>query len=334
METLYDAPSWAQSEFGHAAVPDARNVSRLVQMATRVAERPHAKVAAVFDSSAELEAAYDFLENDRVAPEALVASSLRATARRACALPRVLVAVDGVSLTLRDPHDTRGVGSVGDRATPARGLLAIDAVALTDDGIPLGLAAMQCWARSLQPVTRSHHQRSVAEKETRHWIEARAAIREGFRREAPDTQLVLLHDAATDAWPVLVEAMAQDAHAREITVLRAAHDRRASAPPGSPSHLWSLLRRAPDRWTIRVWIPPRGGHPARRAKLEVRARQVTLDLHLKPSSVHLPVTLWAVRVHEVGRLPAGVKRLEWVLLTDWPLRTRAAVLTAIAGEGD
>jgi hypothetical protein len=329
MNTLYDAPSWAESEFGHAAVPDARNVARLVQMAQRVAERPHAKVSAVFDAPAELEAAYDFLENDRVAPEALVASSLRATARRARDLPRVLVAVDGVSLTLRDPHDTRGTGSVGDRASCARGLHAIDAVALTEDGVPLGLAAMQCWARSLKRVTRSRHQRTVAEKETRHWIEARAAIREGFGREAPDTQLVLLHDSATDAWPVLVEAMAQDAHAREITVLRAAHDRRASAEPGSPSHLWSLLRRAPDRWTIRMRIPPRDGHPARRAKLEIRARPVTLDLRLKPSRVHLPVELWAVRVHEVGRLPAGVKRLEWVLLTDWPLRTRAAVLTAI-----
>ena len=310
-------------------MPDARNVARLVQMAQRVAERPHAKVSAVFDAPAELEAAYDFLENDRVAPEALVASSLRATARRARDLPRVLVAVDGVSLTLRDPHDTRGTGSVGDRASCARGLHAIDAVALTEDGVPLGLAAMQCWARSLKRVTRSRHQRTVAEKETRHWIEARAAIREGFGREAPDTQLVLLHDSATDAWPVLVEAMAQDAHAREITVLRAAHDRRASAEPGSPSHLWSLLLRAPDRWTIRMRIPPRDGHPARRAKLEIRARPVTLDLRLKPSRVHLPVELWAVRVHEVGRLPAGVKRLEWVLLTDWPLRTRAAVLTAI-----
>lgn len=112
MDTLYDAPSWAHSEFGHAAVPDARTVARLLQMATRVAERPHAKVSAVFDAPAELEAAYDFLENDRITAEALVASSRWATAQRARPLARVLVAVNEVSLTVRDPHNTRGVGSL------------------------------------------------------------------------------------------------------------------------------------------------------------------------------------------------------------------------------
>nr|MBK7067211.1 hypothetical protein [Deltaproteobacteria bacterium] len=40
MDTLIDPHDWAASEFGHAAIPDARNVARLVQMAQRVAARP------------------------------------------------------------------------------------------------------------------------------------------------------------------------------------------------------------------------------------------------------------------------------------------------------
>ena len=106
-------------------------------------------------------------------------------------------------------------------------------------------------------------------------------------------------------------------------------DRRASVEPGSPSHLWSLLRRAPNRTHVRLKVPSRPGRRARVAKLEVRWRQVTLDLLLKPSSVRVPVTLWAVRVHEVGRLSASVKRLEWVLLTDRPLEHRTQVLESI-----
>ncbi|MDP3214906.1 MAG: transposase DNA-binding-containing protein, partial [Deltaproteobacteria bacterium] len=103
MDTLHDAHEWAESEFGDAAIPDARNVARLVQMARRVAERPLPKVSAVFEAPAELEAAFDFLENERIRPQALVASSQRATARRAHDLARILVPIDEVLLTLPDP---------------------------------------------------------------------------------------------------------------------------------------------------------------------------------------------------------------------------------------
>nr|MBK7065880.1 hypothetical protein [Deltaproteobacteria bacterium] len=297
MDTLIDPHDWAASEFGHAAIPDARNVARLVQMAQRVAERPLPKVSAVFEAPPELEAAFDFLENERIRPQALVASCQRATARRARGLARILVPVDEVLLTLPDPHATRGMGSVGERATGTRGLIVMDAVALDERGTPLGLAAMITWARPLVRDPRPHHRRPALEKEIRYWIHARASVREGLRGEAPDTEIVFLHDCAADAWPVLLDVVVRDSQERERTVLRSSQDRHASAQKGSPSHLRSLLRRAPERWRIRQWIPAGYGQAARRAKLEIRMREVTLDLELAPSSVHAKVTLWAVQVH-------------------------------------
>lgn len=329
MDTLIDPHEWAASEFGHAAIPDARNVARLVQMAQRVAERPFPKVSAVFEAAPELEAAFDFLENDRIRPQALVASSQRATARRARDLPRILVPIDEVLLTLPDPHATRGMGSVGKRSSGARGLIVMDAVALDERGTPLGLAAMLTWARPLTRDPRPPHRRPALQKEIRYWIEARASVREGLRGDAPDPEIVFLHDAGADAWPVLLDVLVRDARGRERTVLRASQDRRASAQTGSPSHLRSLLRRAPERWRIRQWIPAKHSQRGRRAKLEIRMREVTLDLELTPSSVHTKVTLWAVQVHEVGRLGRGVERLDWVLLTDRPLRTRAEALEVV-----
>lgn len=329
MDTLIDTHEWAESEFGDAAIPDARNVARLVQMARRVAERPLPKVSAVFEAPAELEAAFDFLENERIRPQALVASSQRATARRAHDLARILVPIDEVLLTLPDPHATRGMGSVGKRSTGTRGLIVMDAVALDERGTPLGLAAMVTWARPLARDPRPTHRRPALEKEIRYWIHARASVREGLRGEAPEAEIVFLHDAGADAWPVLLDVVVRDSRDRERTVLRASQDRRASAETGSPSHLRSLLRRAPERWRIRQWIPAKHGQAARRAKLEIRMREVTLDLALTPSSVHTKATLWAVQVHEIGRLGRGVERLDWVLLTDRPLRTRAEALEVV-----
>jgi hypothetical protein len=329
MDTFIDAHDWAESEFGHAAIPDARNVARLVRMAERVAERRLPKVSAVFAAPAELEAAFDFLENERIRPQDLVASSQRATALRARDLKRILVPIDEVLLTLPDPHATRGMGPVGQRLTGTRGLIVMDAIALDERGAPLGLAAMVTWARPLERDPRPNHLRPALEKEIRHWIHARASVREGLRGEAPDPEIVFLHDAGADAWPVLLDVVVRDARDRERTVLRSSQDRRASAEPGNPSHLRSLLRRAPERWRIRQWIPARHGQAARRAKLEIRMREVTLDLRLTPSSVHTPATLWAVQVREIGRVGRGVERLDWVLLTDRPLGTRAEALEVV-----
>jgi len=50
---------------------------------------------------------------------------------------------------------------------------------------------------------------------------------------------------------------------------------------------------------------------------------VTLDLLQTPSSKHKQISLWAIWVRERGRVPAGEERLEWMLLTNWPITTFA-----------
>ena len=329
MEISPEPHEWAKSEFGHAALGDVRNTTRLIEIGVRVAQRPHAKVAAVFDAPHELQAAYDFLENERIAPSALVAASARATAQRAAAHARVLIPCDGACVTLRDLHGARGTGSVGRRSKGARGLQVLDAVALDDRGTPLGLAGLMTWARPLTRNPRPSRLRPVKQREIHVWLDARRAIRQTFKTYAPDTQRVFLLDSGADAWPVLLDVVAHDTQQDEITVVRAAHNRRAFTNPSVPSYLWPLLRRSPQRWRVRLQIPPGHGRTARRAQLEICARKVTLDLKKTPSSQHEEATLWAVLVRERGRVPRGEERLEWLLLTNWPTPTRTRALEVI-----
>lgn len=46
---------WADEEFGHADLRDARRTARLVRMAASLAEQPGGKVISVFRSNAERE---------------------------------------------------------------------------------------------------------------------------------------------------------------------------------------------------------------------------------------------------------------------------------------
>ena len=96
MRCIDDAESeWAYEEFGHADLGDARLGYRLVKMGAAAAARPGGKVLDVFQSSAERQGAYDFLANDRVRADCMLAAMAKATAARAAEHPFVFVAVDG-----------------------------------------------------------------------------------------------------------------------------------------------------------------------------------------------------------------------------------------------
>ncbi len=277
MDTLIDPHDWAASEFGHAAIPDARNVARLVQMAQRVAERPLPKVSAVFEAPPELEAAFDFLENERIRPQALVASCQRATARRARGLARILVPVDEVLLTLPDPHATRGMGSVGERATGTRGLIVMVAVALDERGTPLGLAAMITWARPLVRDPRPHHRRPALEKEIRYWIHARRprSASRAARRGRPE------HRDRLRA-RLRLRRLAGAARRRGARLPGARADRAALlagssrlGPEWQP-HAPAFAAAAADPGTMAVGSGSRTTARWRGGRIEVRTREVTL----------------------------------------------------------
>ncbi len=320
----FSIASWAASEFGDAEL-DARNVARLVQMAAAVARHPHPKVAEVFPGAADLQGAYDWLENPRNDPQAVLNAAVRATARKAADFDYVLLPTDGVALSMRDLKGKRGLGGVGSRAKGARGLNVMDAIALTPDGVPLGLAGLSAWNRSLTKLTSKSATRPLEQRETNQWILLRERARETFNELAPNTRLVWLHDRGADAWPVLLELVAFPVK-DEITVVRAAQNRRTfRSNESEPSKLLTELRRAPRRWRVRATIPAGHGRRERHCRLEYRAAHVTLRLRCTQSSRREEwVTVWVLQVHEMGRVPRGEERLDWILLTNQPLRTLKA----------
>ncbi len=60
---------------------------------------------------------------------------------------------------------------MGSRERGARGLKVVDAIAVAPDGTPLGIAAMKWWARGPRRAP-SKIERSTAEKECQHWLDA------------------------------------------------------------------------------------------------------------------------------------------------------------------
>lgn len=306
-----DPVVWARQEFGHAELGDARRRNRLVRLAAQAAQRPAGTITTVLDSSAERQGAYGLLENPRLKPENVALASHQACAARCQTQQLAFVALDITSLKLTDRARTKGFGRVGAGTRAARGLCALNALAVRDDGLTLGVLSQDCWARPEISTRQSRNARAASDKETGRWItvmrDARRRLTEAGNGCVPWFQV----DRGGDAWPVLLEGLQADGW---LTV-RSAWDRLVQQPE---RRLWSALEAAPALGCYCLSVPAGAHRLARLTTMQVRARQVTLVLRDKLTNELRQERIWAVSTRELDA-PAGEAALHWRLLTTRPV---------------
>ena len=325
-----DPRAWAEQEFGHALVDDRRNTARGIQMLERLVARPAGTVTAVFDNDAELQGAYDWLENSRVQPTAVQEALGRAAATRCQGLPYVLVPEDGSSLRVTDKGKDKGTGSIGTRKSGARGLKVISALAVRPDGTVLGVLGQHGWARPARAPTVPAAQRPLAEKETRHWLEVREQARDRLQRFAPGCRPWFQIDREGDNAAVLLDVL--DHGDETWTTVRATWNRRlaAAAADGTQQRLHDAVKTPQWAGTMVLDVPASKTRTARHATLTVRAAEVALQVTLRLSDrPTTAVPLWVVHVLETSAVPGGEAPIEWWLLTNGPVASFEDVLRVV-----
>ena len=93
--------AWAEAEFGRASLGDVRRTRRIVEMATKLATQPAARITAAFEIAADREGAFRAVESAAYSYEDLGWPMRQATAQRAVEFTEVIVPVDGASLAVR-----------------------------------------------------------------------------------------------------------------------------------------------------------------------------------------------------------------------------------------
>ena len=306
---------WAQAEFGSADCVDPRWQRRLVAVAAQAARRPAGKVSEVCRSSAERQGAYGLLESLAVTPAQVGSAMFRGCAARCASEPYVLCAVDGSSISLTDHARSKDFGVVGARKLGTRGLKMINALAMSPQGVPLGLSAQVWWARSKHRARKHQSQLKTEQKETRHWIEAMEQTRQVMSAHAPGILVWFQSDRETDAWPILEQA---DKDGHWFTV-RGNHNRRVRLPDGQKSYLRPLLGQQPVRCSYSLQVTAGPHRRARIATMRIRACTATLDFRDKRTKRHFAKEVNAVLASEQGTTPTGEKPIEWLLLTNRPI---------------
>jgi len=312
-----DEAAWAINEFGAALLGDSRRTDRLIEVATVLGQRPGASIPSACDDPAVCKGAYRLFENAAIEPAAMLASHSQATWERVASVPVALAVQDTTELDFTGHPATEGLGPL--RHGYQRGLLVHSTLAVTPDGLPLGVLAQQVWARPVpsEKTSAARGKRPIAERESHKWLTSLAAVGKA-RGGAPASTIVSVGDREADIYDLF---LAERPSGVEV-LIRARHDRWVRVATDEQKYIHALraiLAAAPIVGERQVAVPRRPGHPTRVATLAVRWQQVTLTPPPVSGRRHLPaVPLWAIHAIE-EHPPTGSEPLHWLLLTTVPV---------------
>jgi len=319
---------WAEVEMRQASLGDARRAARVTRVLARAGAHPAGKLTEVIQDPAELQGAYDLLEGGRVSAEALCASFVAATLDRACGDQWIFAVVDGSSVRVTDLTHDKGFGSIGNLEHGARGLKVINALGVDPRGATIGLLAQVWWARtSAQRDSRNKRERNrkrpLAEKETRHWVEAITQASQAA--DARGMRLCLLIDREGDNRDLLV-ALSKTGH---DFIVRGAWDRVIEATGEDEQRIRRRLASEGSAGSYEVAVSGAPSRAPRTARMVVRTARVTLVMGQARDVQRLSVNVaWA---REEGTTPSGEKPLDWLLFTSRPIETFEQAYAVVHG---
>lgn len=303
-------PSWAAHELASADLGDIRLNKRLFALVEALLAQPEASLPQACEQWAAAKAAYRFLSNPRVTPQAVRDAQHAAVIARARLERVVLLIQDSTQLDFSSQASLRGLGPL--HGATQRGLHVHSGLVVSTCGLPLGIAWQQVWARDAKKRGQSQErkQRAQEDKESQKWLDGLTATAKAL----PNTvHYITIADREGDMYPLL----AHERPANSDYVVRAAYNRCI----GEEAHtLEAALAQAPVLGRVTLEVARRAGEEARQATLTLWAVSVTLQPSAQTKADYKPVRVQAVLSQE-DTPPAGATPLRWLLLTTLPIAT-------------
>lgn len=304
---------WVDEELQTLVLKDKRLVKRAQQIVRNFSQKPIASIAEQSGDWATTKATYNFFQNEKSDEEAIVKAQQEATMRRMEGHKLVLCLQDTTDVDLSEYASIEGRGRLPRGKGKRLGFLAHNTMAVSEEGVPLGILAQQNWIRPVASESKEpNRKRAIAEKESYKWLEAVTRVTQASQFEG---ELLFVSDRESD----VIEYFLQKRPEKVQLLVRATQNRRLE---DSPKLLRPTLTDCSLAGTLSVEIRKQDKRPARTALCEVRFRQVTLS---PPNSNRqgaakkvAPVTLFAILVTEINAL--GVTDpISWLLLTTSPI---------------
>lgn len=320
--------TWARDEMKGAAVWDPRCRRSLATLCERLADRPGAAFSQAA-GAASRQAAHRIFEHPATTVAGLLAGHAAQTALRAQAYPLVLAVQDTTDCDYSGHKAAADLGPLGNGLT--RGLLCHSVLAVSPEGLPLGILHMALWTREAAESGQRHgrRQKNTADKESQKWLDGLAGMEAALPGEQP---VVLIADREADVFAYLAaprrantELLTRVCQPRTVIVERAGAD--GGAQRGS---LLAVAQSAPRVGQMRVRVPRKPGQPEREATLEVRLTyaHVQPPVNRKAGELNTPQFVSLLCATEQDP-PPGVPAIQWILTRTTRVSTAAEACLSI-----
>jgi hypothetical protein len=325
---------WTNREVDEGVFRDARLGKRFRELLIQLGGGMGESIPFACQDWANTKAAYRFFSNDRVQEGDILSGHFGATRER-------FEATEGKVLLLQDTTEfsyerarpelvgmTKSVNTGKDKKGRPRshtlcGILMHSSLAVTTDGLPIGLAAVKFWTRKKFKGTAALKKKinptrvPIEQKESVRWLDN---LRQSIDLLGDPSRCIHVGDRESDIFELYCLTQELGTH----FIVRMQTDRLA----GDGAHtISSEMEEIAIKGLHRVQVRDQNG--------EMTA--VTLELKCKRIHVQPPIgkqkrypALDLTVIHATERdAPKGRKPIDWKLMTDLPARTRAEVIEKI-----
>ncbi|KAF0193630.1 MAG: transposase IS4 family protein [Bacillota bacterium] len=308
---------WAAKECGTASFGDARLTQRLVSLCTKLAEHPASSLPEALGQWSDTKAAYRFLDNEKVTVEAIYDAHRTATLDRIEG-ERVILAVQDTTLFNFTDRKVEGLGPI--READLTGFLLHSSLALTTEGVPLGILAHRLWVRAMEGTDsrNTSRKRPLQDKESARWVDVTREVADSVPAA---TRVIMIGDRESDIFDLFLLSTSN-----YDFLIRAAWNRRLDQ---SQDYLWHAVETAPVLGSTTIKVPRADERPEREATFTLQTALVALRAphHRKKERLPAP-TLNALLIREQSPTE-NAKPLEWMLLTTLPINTLGDALRCL-----
>lgn len=299
--------------FNRMSINCGRTIKRFIRTLTTLAKKPNESIAAASADAAEAKAIYRLLDSEKLTEEVVMATYRKDT------LNRIQESGETVILSVQDTTECnytshKKTKQLGDGThSNTRGLFVHSCLALTTDGIALGLLDQYIWARDAEQRGKRKANRPIEEKESCKWLNGMA---NSVRSFPSHIRLVHVGDREADLFEFLYQAKELE----QDYLIRAVQNRLTDE-----GRLFDLVKQTPTAAKVQVEIP-------RDTRRNLKARETTLEVRYTTSLLPVPLQLQErygkdgalacsiIHVKEIDP-PEGMEPIEWFLLTNLSVTT-------------
>jgi Transposase DNA-binding len=323
--------AWFDRELAGCNLADQRLNKRLRRLLGRMEGAMGASIPLACQDWANTKAAYRFFSNNRVSEEEILAGHFQSThSRFAATTGPILVLQDTTEFTYqRERADQIGityrVNSGKDKAGRFRmhticGLLMHSSLAVTLEGLPLGLSAVKFWTRTKFKGTAALKKKinptrvAIEQKESVRWLEN---MRQSTLLFGDPARCVHIGDRESDIFELFCTAQELGTH----FLVRSCVDRLA----GDGEHTISdEMNEVEISGLHHVELRNTKGNPET-AAVEIKYRRIHVLPPIGKQKRYPALALTVVHAQEREE-PEHRPRIDWKLITDLPVHSHDAVI--------